>query len=76
MSTSCCSVTSSVALSTPRGALSGTRTRTHPALHVPCGVIWHGGTHVRRTDEVPHLHVAKTESKGKAIKRIRLEVRD
>ncbi len=35
-----------------------------------------GGTHVRRTDEVGRIRVVKTESKGKANKRIRLEVRD
>lgn len=33
-----------------------------------------GGTHVRRTDEVGRIRVVKTESKGKANKRIRLEV--
>jgi misacylated tRNA(Ala) deacylase len=35
-----------------------------------------GGTHVRSTDEVGHIRVTKTESKGKGNKRIRLEVRD
>ncbi len=35
-----------------------------------------GGTHVRSTDEVGRIRVAKTESKGKANKRIRLEVLD
>jgi misacylated tRNA(Ala) deacylase len=35
-----------------------------------------GGTHVRRTDEVGRIRVVKTESKGKANKRIRLEVLD
>jgi misacylated tRNA(Ala) deacylase len=35
-----------------------------------------GGTHVRSTDEVGHIRVIKTESKGKGNKRIRLEVRD
>lgn len=35
-----------------------------------------GGTHVRSTDEVGRVRVAKTESKGKANKRIRLEVLD
>ena len=33
-----------------------------------------GGTHVRSTDEVGLVRVVKTESKGKANKRIRLEV--
>ena len=35
-----------------------------------------GGTHVRRTDEVGRSRVAKTESKGKGNKRIRIEVLD
>jgi misacylated tRNA(Ala) deacylase len=35
-----------------------------------------GGTHVRSTDEVGRIRVTKTESKGKANKRIRLEVID
>jgi misacylated tRNA(Ala) deacylase len=35
-----------------------------------------GGTHVRNTDEVGHIRVTKTESKGKGNKRIRLEVLD
>ncbi|HVC15312.1 MAG TPA: alanyl-tRNA editing protein [Acidimicrobiales bacterium] len=35
-----------------------------------------GGTHVRRTDEVGRVRVVKTESKGKANKRIRIEVLD
>jgi misacylated tRNA(Ala) deacylase len=35
-----------------------------------------GGTHVRSTDEVGRVRVLKTESKGKANKRIRLEVTD
>jgi misacylated tRNA(Ala) deacylase len=35
-----------------------------------------GGTHVRRTDEVGRIVVLKTESKGKANKRIRLQVVD
>lgn len=35
-----------------------------------------GGTHVRTTDEVGRIRVAKTESKGKGNKRIRLEVVD
>ena len=35
-----------------------------------------GGTHVRSTDEVGRIRVVKTESKGKANKRIRLEVLD
>jgi misacylated tRNA(Ala) deacylase len=35
-----------------------------------------GGTHVRSTDEVGAVRVVKTESKGKAFKRIRLEVLD
>jgi misacylated tRNA(Ala) deacylase len=33
-----------------------------------------GGTHVRSTREVGHIHVLKTESKDKGNKRIRLEV--
>ena len=35
-----------------------------------------GGTHVRTTDEVGRIRVVKTESKGKANKRIRIEVLD
>ena len=35
-----------------------------------------GGTHVRSTDEVGRFRVVKTESKGKANKRIRIEVLD
>ncbi len=35
-----------------------------------------GGTHVRRTDEVGRIRVVKTESKGRANKRIRIEVLD
>lgn len=35
-----------------------------------------GGTHVRSTDEVGRVRIVKTESKGKAFKRIRLEVLD
>lgn len=35
-----------------------------------------GGTHVRSTDEVGRIRVVKTESKGKAFKRIRIEVLD
>lgn len=35
-----------------------------------------GGTHVERTDEVGRVKVVKTESKGKANKRIRIEVLD
>lgn len=35
-----------------------------------------GGTHVDRTDEVGHIRVVKTESKGKGNKRIRLAVVD
>ena len=35
-----------------------------------------GGTHVASTDEVGRIRVVKTESKGKANKRIRLEVVD
>ncbi len=35
-----------------------------------------GGTHVRTTDEVGRVVVVKTESKGKANKRIRLQVAD
>jgi misacylated tRNA(Ala) deacylase len=33
-----------------------------------------GGTHVRLTSEVGRIRVVKTESKGKAFKRIRIEV--
>jgi misacylated tRNA(Ala) deacylase len=33
-----------------------------------------GGTHVASTDEVGRIRVVKTESKGKANKRIRIEV--
>jgi len=33
-----------------------------------------GGTHVHRTDEVGHVRVVKTESKGKGNKRIRIEI--
>lgn len=35
-----------------------------------------GGTHVRSTDEVGRVRVLKTESKGRANKRIRIEVLD
>lgn len=35
-----------------------------------------GGTHVDRTDQVGHVRVVKTESKGKGNKRIRIEVVD
>jgi misacylated tRNA(Ala) deacylase len=35
-----------------------------------------GGTHVRSTDEVGWIRVVKTESKGKANKRIRIEILD
>jgi misacylated tRNA(Ala) deacylase len=35
-----------------------------------------GGTHVRATDEVGRVRVVKTESKGKANKRIRIEILD
>jgi misacylated tRNA(Ala) deacylase len=35
-----------------------------------------GGTHVGRTDEVGRIEVLKTESKGKANKRIRVRVVD
>jgi misacylated tRNA(Ala) deacylase len=35
-----------------------------------------GGTHVRTTDEVGHITVLKTESKGKGNKRIRIQVTD
>ncbi|MDA8312329.1 MAG: alanyl-tRNA editing protein [Actinomycetota bacterium] len=35
-----------------------------------------GGTHVRRTDEVGRIRVVKTESKGRANKRIRIAVLD
>jgi misacylated tRNA(Ala) deacylase len=35
-----------------------------------------GGTHVRSTREVGGVRVVKTESKGKAFKRIRLEITD
>jgi len=33
-----------------------------------------GGTHVRSTGEVGHVRVAKTENKGKAFKRMRIEL--
>jgi misacylated tRNA(Ala) deacylase len=33
-----------------------------------------GGTHVRSTSEVGRVRVAKTESKGKAFKRMRIEL--
>jgi misacylated tRNA(Ala) deacylase len=33
-----------------------------------------GGTHVRSTAEVGHIRVAKTENKGKAFKRMRIEL--
>jgi misacylated tRNA(Ala) deacylase len=35
-----------------------------------------GGTHVRSTAEVGHVRVVKTESKGKANKRMRIELSD
>jgi misacylated tRNA(Ala) deacylase len=35
-----------------------------------------GGTHVRRTGEIGRIVVVKTESKGKAFKRVRLAVTD
>jgi misacylated tRNA(Ala) deacylase len=35
-----------------------------------------GGTHVHSTAEVGRIRVVKTESKGKAFKRIRIEVTD
>ena len=35
-----------------------------------------GGTHVRSTAEVGHVRVAKTENKGKAFKRMRIELTD
>jgi misacylated tRNA(Ala) deacylase len=35
-----------------------------------------GGTHVASTGEIGHVHVVKTESKGKANKRIRIAVDD
>jgi misacylated tRNA(Ala) deacylase len=35
-----------------------------------------GGTHVRSTAEVGHVRVVKTESKGKANKRMRIELDD
>jgi misacylated tRNA(Ala) deacylase len=35
-----------------------------------------GGTHVRSTSEVGHVRVAKTENKGKAFKRMRIELVD
>ena len=35
-----------------------------------------GGTHVRSTGEVGAVRVTKTESKGKANKRIRIEIGD
>ena len=33
-----------------------------------------GGTHVHSTGEVGHVRVVKTESKGKAFKRMRIEL--
>ncbi|HYA44698.1 MAG TPA: hypothetical protein VED59_03765, partial [Acidimicrobiales bacterium] len=33
-----------------------------------------GGTHVRSTDEVGRIRVVKTESKGRANKRLRIEI--
>ena len=35
-----------------------------------------GGTHVHSTDEIGRVRVVKTESKGKANKRIRIEILD
>ena len=35
-----------------------------------------GGTHVRSTSEVGTVRVVKTESKGKANKRMRIELAD
>ena len=35
-----------------------------------------GGTHVRSTGEVGSVEVTKTESKGKAFKRVRIRVSD
>lgn len=35
-----------------------------------------GGLHVQRTDEVGHVRVVKTESKGKQNKRVRIEILD
>ena len=35
-----------------------------------------GGTHVRSTAEIGRFEVAKTESKGKGNKRIRVEILD
>jgi misacylated tRNA(Ala) deacylase len=35
-----------------------------------------GGTHVRATGEVGHVTVVKTESKGKAFKRMRIQLED
>jgi misacylated tRNA(Ala) deacylase len=35
-----------------------------------------GGTHVRSTAEVGRVVIVKTESKGKAFKRVRLRVED
>ena len=35
-----------------------------------------GGTHVRSTAEVGRVRVAKTESKGKGFKRMRIELVD
>jgi misacylated tRNA(Ala) deacylase len=35
-----------------------------------------GGTHVANTGEVGHIHVIKTESKGKANKRVRIALSD
>jgi misacylated tRNA(Ala) deacylase len=33
-----------------------------------------GGTHVRSTEEVGHVRVVKTESKGRAFKRMRIQL--
>jgi len=35
-----------------------------------------GGTHVRSTGEVGRVRVAKTESKGKGNKRMRIQLED
>ena len=35
-----------------------------------------GGTHVRSTGEVGRFRVVKTENKGKAFKRLRVEITD
>ncbi len=35
-----------------------------------------GGTHVKATGEIGHVRVVKTESKGKAFKRMRIQLED